>query len=683
MRPADPTFWPIGGHSGWPKASSSQHVAVNRQTTMRLATAVSGPLSLMAANDSLGELTLPRGVTLDDNGRLYLLAGHQIKRFEVDCQQFLPLPIIGGEGAEARQFNQPANIACAMGSLFVADQGNGRVQQFDLNSLALERIWRLPENGVPVDVVANQQTVYVLDGAHGRLYVQTAGKAQIRLLLEMPEKRWQRVSVDTQGRIYLLDGDAQRLDIYSAKGRYLDTVVDAGQVRDQFEPPLVRLDHQGHFSLPFSCLGSGSNQGQKFDQTGAPIHFVDPAAPLGVAPYQQIGSWISPPLDSQIHQCQWHQIEADIESLPAGSQVEIHTFTADEKLDAATIAALPETLWAATLRLTGEMQPPPEAVQTDQDVEPEVALIQSAEGQYCWVRICLLSDGFETPTLSGLRVHYPRHSYATFLPAIFSEDDEARSYLSRFLSIIEAEWGQIEQQVEEVGRYFDPKAVPAGLPLHYLADWFALPLEGAWSDAQNRKLLCQMPTLYPKRGTAVALRDYLKIYLQNMTEMPPHMQGEFPKLVEGFRARQYMKLLSDENGTLDRQMPLWGPSKVGRLQTEVYAEVGAARLVSLGDPQTEIFDAYAHRFRIFMPAAWVKTKSDEMMIRRAIDSEKPAHTAYDLCLVAPRFRIGIQSTVGIDTIVGGYPKAQLPDLADEDRAPTLPMKNRLGFDMIL
>ena len=85
---------------------------------------------------------------------------------------------------------------------------------------------------------------------------------------------------------------------------------------------------------------------------------------------------------------------------------------------------------------------------------------------------------------------------------------------------------------------------------------------------------------------------------------------------------------------------------VGRLQLGVYAREGEARLVSTGDPQRDLFHEYAHRFRVFVPAGWVRTAEQERMLRRAIEAEKPAHTAYDLCLVEPRFRVGVQSTVG-------------------------------------
>ena len=66
-----------------------------------------------------------------------------------------------------------------------------------------------------------------------------------------------------------------------------------------------------------------------------------------------------------------------------------------------------------------------------------------------------------------------------------------------------------------------------------------------------------------------------------------------------------------------------------------------------------MFAAHAHRFRVVVPAAWVATPAAEAAVRRAIESEKPAHTAYELHLVRPGARLGAQATVGVDTILGG------------------------------
>jgi hypothetical protein len=44
-------------------------------------------------------------------------------------------------------------------------------------------------------------------------------------------------------------------------------------------------------------------------------------------------------------------------------------------------------------------------------------------------------------------------------------------------------------------------------------------------------------------------------------------------------------------------------------------------------------------------------------IRAIIEQEKPAHTAYHLCVIDPRFRVGFQSRLGIDTVVAGPPRS--------------------------
>ena len=89
-------------------------------------------------------------------------------------------------------------------------------------------------------------------------------------------------------------------------------------------------------------------------------------------------------------------------------------------------------------------------------------------------------------------------------------------------------------------------------------------------------------------------------------------------------------------------------------------EVGNA-VVGQARPQTtEAFgeplsDDYAHLFTVFVPASQVPTTAQRQALRELIESEKPAHTDYSLCLIEPRMRVGVQSRLGIDSIVGGPP----------------------------
>jgi hypothetical protein len=45
-----------------------------------------------------------------------------------------------------------------------------------------------------------------------------------------------------------------------------------------------------------------------------------------------------------------------------------------------------------------------------------------------------------------------------------------------------------------------------------------------------------------------------------------------------------------------------------------------------------------------------------------VEVQKPAHTVFQLRFVRPGVRIGCQSTVGVDTLVGDYPSEPLGEL---------------------
>jgi hypothetical protein len=54
-----------------------------------------------------------------------------------------------------------------------------------------------------------------------------------------------------------------------------------------------------------------------------------------------------------------------------------------------------------------------------------------------------------------------------------------------------------------------------------------------------------------------------------------------------------------------------------------------------------------------VPAAQVPLAAQRQALRDLIEAEKPAHTDFQLCLVEPRMRVGVQARVGIDSIVAG------------------------------
>jgi hypothetical protein len=139
-------------------------------------------------------------------------------------------------------------------------------------------------------------------------------------------------------------------------------------------------------------------------------------------------------------------------------------------------------------------------------------------------------------------------------------------------------------------------------------------------------------------------------------------------VLEHFKLRRWLFL---GEARLGEQAVLWGKRIVNRTQLGETAQVGATQLVGTPDPVRDPFHFYAHKFSVFIPAACVRGEDRRAAVERLISLAKPAHTAHQLELVEPRFRIGFQSAIGFDSVVGQYPD----DFVLGQR--------RLGYDSVL
>jgi phage tail-like protein len=661
----------------------------------------------------MGGVVLPLGMAFDADNLLNILQlqpPYAVLRFDPQTRRFKPLPGVGGAGSDARQFCRPGNITFAGGDLYVADTGNERVQVFAPGSLGLRRVFAR-HDWQPADVATHDGKAYILDAQYGHVYRNRPGSTRLARVLERPASsgaHWTRLAIGREGRFYLLDVDAGSVDIYDADGQPAGSAKDASDIRERFDTPAIVLEYSGsgedarlgRFSLspdlqrPCNRLIATTaplvatapetrGTGLLFRSDGTPSERRPYELP-GPALYQQQGDWCSAPLDSFIHRCQWHRIELEVSVLPPGSRLTVSSCASD---DLVPTPPSDSPLWQSDYEVLGELQPPVRSGMTDRlTSQPKHEfLVQSRSGRYLYLKIELQSEGFETPVIGSLRAHYPRQSYLSYLPAIYSSDAEAQWFLERLLSVVQTEWDDIEQRVRQFSGRFDP-----GNPysdkawLEYLASLVALPLEEGWTAKQESHLLMGVRNFYTRRGTPEGLRQYLRTYLWNICGLPPEQQRDFPLLVEGFRERE--RMLSRDGSALDGEgVRRWDDSLVGRLRLGIYSTTGKARLVSLGTHAQDKFQHFAHYFKVFVPAAWVRTTSDEQMLRRALDAEKPAHTAYQLCLVKPRLRVGVQCTVGIDTIMGAVPKARIACAEDEKNSfeADRPPHSRIGYDTVL
>ena len=217
--------------------------------------------------------------------------------------------------------------------------------------------------------------------------------------------------------------------------------------------------------------------------------------------------------------------------------------------------------------------------------------------------------------------------------------------------------GSVETKIDHVAEYFDPDGVPDRRFLEWLASWVDMTFYQDWSLETRRRLLRHAPELYRQRGTPAGLKQILWLIF-----------GIKVEILEHFRLRHWLFL--NNQSTLGGRSQLWGNQIINRLQLEENSRIGDFALVGTSDPEHDPFSLYAHRFSVFIPRA-LSPPLKERQIRAVIEDQKPGHTQYTLEKVESRFRVGVQSTVGMDTLVGTYPRLVLNHCST------------LGYDTIL
>jgi len=357
------------------------------------------------------------------------------------------------------------------------------------------------------------------------------------------------------------------------------------------------------------------------------------------------GVVVSGPLDSQIEKCQWHRLMLAFQNgIPLGTSVTVSTYTAADKLEDDEVKALANDDW------------------TSAEPNADDCLILSGPGRYLWLKIEFRGNGTDTPVLQRLKVYFPRITYMEYLPAVYQADPVSKDFLERFLSIFERTFSGFEEEIDDIARLFDPDGVPAnGAPsdfLSWLAAWIDMTFLPGWSTETRRRLLRNAPELYRKRGTPEGLRLLLRLALDLDV-----------RILEHFKLRRWLFLAGQS--ALGGRSELWGNCIVNRLQLDEYSRVGDFALIGTGDPDRDPFFVYAHKFSVFVDAALIRSEEIERMLRFLVESEKPAHSQYTLEKVEPRFRVGIQSTLGLDTQVGAYPRLVLSQCST------------LGYDALL
>jgi phage tail-like protein len=179
--------------------------------------------------------------------------------------------------------------------------------------------------------------------------------------------------------------------------------------------------------------------------------------------------------------------------------------------------------------------------------------------------------------------------------------------------------GTGEKLLDGIQRYFDPGADYVPDPrkvadysrapsefLAWLAGWVALSLRDDWTDDHKRKFIAKAVPLYRLRGTKAGVAQFVQTY----TGGPP---------VE----------ISEQGA---------------EFQLGVHSRIGVDTILDSGTP---------FFFRVKLTSSDPLGFQKQMdMVSALIELQKPAHTSFSLEVETVQFQIGVNSRIGVDTLLG-------------------------------
>ena len=571
----------------------------------------------------------PQGIAVDLDGDIYRV-GDDGRLVVVRCDGTC-VPLLCEPGVLA----QPAGLALdRRGFLYVADPAAARVVVLLPDDGSMQAILagggKVPPLVEPVDVaVSPAGLIYVADRAGGRIAIFSAGMKPLTAFATAaaPDPHLPpghalaqpiAVFVDAEGDILVADARLPRLQRYAPDTTRLADV----ELRTLVAPLQGGDIARGALDCAYGdrvprflvgncgpCATSAADGGARLAEVHRALRLL--ALTLGRR-FETEGEFISRALDSGRTGTPWHRVEVELaDDSPSGARVLVETLTSDNPAPATPTWDAPRDQNRVAIPFSLD--------------RPE-QLVQSPPGRYMWLRVILQTDdGNATPSVRAIRAFYPRVSYLDLLPMAYRRDPESALFLEHFLALFEHVFTGIEDRYLEFSRDLNPEAAPREV-IDWLAALIDLAFDPSWPIERRRALVGEAMSLYRTRGTIAGIERYVEIYT-----------GIRPAIVESFLERpERPSFLGRPGSVLGCGLPILGV---------------CSSLATM--PDADLWARFAHRFTIYV---YVSDVCDAEVTLRAVDRivevNKPAHTAHRSQAIFPDARLGVQSRVGLDFLLG-------------------------------
>jgi phage tail-like protein len=237
--------------------------------------------------------------------------------------------------------------------------------------------------------------------------------------------------------------------------------------------------------------------------------------------------------------------------------------------------------------------------------------------------------GLPLPANKTIRVEVSTPSWLRNLPGIYQDTDEEHAdFMKRFLSLQQHVALQIDEKLESIHSYFDPRETPEGF-LPWLAGWLAMGLHEGWSEKRRREIILRAVEIYLMRGTAKGLKLALELFAETLAEIE-EFTWPYPGFVVG------------HNAVIDIQSTIARPV----FQTQCFV--------------------------VHLPVAKDRISREKLRtVHAVVEAEKPAHAYYALKFLpseekfeaVPFWRMRVTGRMRVDARIAG--RTDLPELDEE------------------
>ena len=220
----------------------------------------------------------------------------------------------------------------------------------------------------------------------------------------------------------------------------------------------------------------------------------------------------------------------------------------------------------------------------------------NARGRYLFIRIETSGQTELEPRWDRLRLYFSGFSFLQYLPEIYSMDPAGDRFLRRYLGLFQSLWLDIEQNIDELPRLWDPEVSPDHF-LFELSSWLSFQNAHIWQD-KLRLIMKRIPQLYKIKGTRQSIGEIVDLYT-----------GDLCYIIEPHEAQ------------LMAAMPV----------------------------ADNLYETSPFIFTVLVNEECLPNEKKRLELLALIDDFKPAHTETNLVLLRSRIHLGGHSYLGINS----------------------------------